>query len=68
MTNNYKFPPPTTAVEESVIEEVKSQEIQVTTTGQWKLHSIEIKSEIGMYQNINKNVRFEYRDMAKLLY
>jgi len=33
MTNNYKFPPPTTAVEESVIEEVKSQEIQVTTTG-----------------------------------
>jgi hypothetical protein len=29
MTNNYKFPPPTTAVDDSVIEEFRSKEIQV---------------------------------------
>lgn len=29
MTNNYKFPPPTTAVDDSVIEEIRSKEIQV---------------------------------------
>ena len=29
MTNNFKFPPPTTAVDDSVIEEFRSKEIQV---------------------------------------
>ncbi|KAL4240200.1 Integrator complex subunit 1 [Mactra antiquata] len=29
MTSNYKFPPPTTAVDDSVIEEIRSKEIQV---------------------------------------